>query len=791
MLKNKTQWYKRSLLIIIIVILIISNLEGFKVLAEDNRKNIVILLDNSGSMNNPETKIGDLAKVAGSMVLDTIRESEVNISIITFGTKVTVLKGLQENKDLDEVKKELNEVTMDEQGTNVKDGLKKAIDELNETAESKSIIILSDGKEEPIEGITDEHIQELNNLIDDASKANIKVNTIALSNDVDEEFLSKIATNTGGLFRDGKSANKLFESLTAIIGGESDFSVIENYTTDSEKMKEITLSSFAEEIIINVAACDNKKPQINVKLNNTLINPTKTGNMYEVYRFTLDNNTSSVLKIESIGEEISSVIVQFKSKAKLNVVNQFNKYISVPKNIPIDMKLSIDAGNNEIDDGTFIVCNNGDIINPTEEEGIFNYSFLGKEEGENVIRYIAKDKSNGIIAVLEMIININDYPAFYYKNIKEEITEDESLRIEIELKDNTKVSNISGEVIVNQGGKTEKIPLEANGNILFAEFKINGTDDIKYYANIRGKNEENTELFAYPLPMINLKVNNKERIILSILDNDEIVKAEEEKKLNKNVISDSGIIVGKEANIALNILDKSIINKNTNVLIFDKDNEQIGSFNISKEEKGIITTTITPNKKEKNLELFFKTDNGIEVTESLKTNLNVNTSLGFILEKLLKVFLYLVIPIVTLILLGFLVYKALIKRYKLEVEETCISVSFEYKINPNGIYRNIGEGYLSSKNRRLYLNINNKKELLYLDEEEENALGYFEFVNKYQNRPKLIQGLYSYKNKDNMFYVEYNTIEEINDDTNNQKIKYEPGITIPYKVGKKVINIDF
>ena len=246
MLKNKTQWYKRSLLIIIIVILIISNLEGFKVLAEDNRKNIVILLDNSGSMNNPETKIGDLAKVAGSMVLDTIRESEVNISIITFGTKVTVLKGLQENKDLDEVKKELNEVTMDEQGTNVKDGLKKAIDELNETAESKSIIILSDGKEEPIEGITDEHIQELNNLIDDSSKANIKVNTIALSNDVDEEFLSKIATNTGGLFRDGKSANKLFESLTAIIGGESDFSVIENYTTDSEKMKEITLSYFAE-----------------------------------------------------------------------------------------------------------------------------------------------------------------------------------------------------------------------------------------------------------------------------------------------------------------------------------------------------------------------------------------------------------------------------------------------------------------------------------------------------------------------------------------------------------------
>ena len=64
-------------------------------------------------------------------------------------------------------------------------------------------------------------------------------------------------------------------------------------------------------------------------------------------------------------------------------------------------------------------------------------------------------------------------------------------------------------------------------------------------------------------------------------------------------------------------------------------------------------------------------------------------------------------------------------------------------------------------------------------------------MNKYQNRPKLIQGLYSYKNKDNMFYVEYNTIEEINDDTNNQKIKYEPGITIPYKVGKKVINIDF
>ena len=36
--------------------------------------------------------------------------------------------------------------------------------------------------------------------------------------------------------------------------------------------------------------------------------------------------------------------------------------------------------------------------------------------------------------------------------------------------------------------------------------------------------------------MINLKVNNKERIILSILDNDEIVKAEEEKILLKREI---------------------------------------------------------------------------------------------------------------------------------------------------------------------------------------------------------------------------------------------------------------
>ena len=739
-----------------------------KTYAQEKENNIIILLDNSLSMKT--LGLDKLSKIAANMFLDSVNDN-INVGIITFGTETTVLNKIKDKNDIEELKNTLNKVSFDESYTNMKDGIKKSIEELNTVEGKKTIIILSDGREDILGGVTESHFDEMNNLIKEAEESNIIVHAIALSDNIEKEYLTKISDNTNGSFRDGKTANKLFEALTSIIGVENDFITVANYSTSTNKSEKIKLSNMIEEAVINVAACDNIEPQISVKLNGKEISPIKSGDLYEIYKF--ENFEQSEIEISSLAESNVSVIVQLKSKAKLNIKSNSNNYLSIPMNIPIEYELELQCEDNQIPEGTFVE-RKGAKLDYHDQRNIFVDVYEAKEPGEDYIIYKVKDGTGGIIAMAELAISVNDYPSFYYDNPISSIVKGDKLSVAIIPKDKTEVSELGGMLIIKDGENIQEIPLVSYNNKLTAEAEINTVGEINYYVCLRGVEVESNTDFEYNLPMQSLHVKNRPNIALNIKNYD-----------IKNMA------LGNRETIVINILSESVIPEDTNINIYDSSNNKIGDFIVKKGLIGDVKVEIEPIEKCDELILSFKCDNGYDITENLKTGIKVVSKLGFILDKYIKP---IIIVILILLIIGstlIAIYLYGVNIYKKNIEDFSEGISITYDISP----RQSGtcEAEISNRSPAIYINYNKQTNKLSLDEELDNVIGIFEYKNKYEDSMKWYQGLMWKITKGNIIKINYNrqAEEEVyyEGELIEENIEYKNGVKIIYKMNKKEIEI--
>ncbi len=757
---------------VILVVLLGNVIFSFsnEVKAESNKNNIIILLDNSGSM---QSGIGDLAKVACSMALDCLDSEKVNIGIITFGERVTVLNDISQPQDNSELKRIISEINFDEDYTNMKDGLKEAINQLSKVKGNKSILILSDGVETAEGGLAPDHREQMKALEEEAAGEEIKINSVALSDEVESEFLNSIAVKTGGAFRDGKTADKLFEAITSIIGLENDFITVGNFSTLEKKSEKIKISESIESGVISVAAADNIQPDIEVRINGKLLEPSIKGNLYEVYKFT--NSSSSEVEITQKKDINTSVIIQLKSKAKLNVLGDYQNYISLPVNVPRNIHMNLDCGGSPVPEGAFIQ-RNGSNIQQGSEKGAFLDVFEGAKPGKEVVRYTAKDGNGGIIAIAELVVSINDYPPYDYKDVpnKDRFIREDIISIEIEPKGKDQVSELGGTLIIKRGEKHEEIPLVEKDGVLTAEFPAEAAGKVEYYAYIRGIRGMDNSSFEYKLETKTIEVLEKPIIKLG-LKND----------------SKQESVIDSSRELTFQIMPDSIIQEETEVFVLSDKLKELGSFKVNSETKEVKVKILLKDLTD-NLVLRFKTSSGIDVTESLDTNIKVISKWMNFLDKYIKPILLVLIVLTIAVGLVAGIYFISIHAYKVNIKDNSkrhIEISYNFK--PRGRGDSVG-GDLNENIKKLNLNVDTRRSILTLDEDEMNTtLGEFKLENLYEGYPHWRQGLCCLLNRKKkpitISYIEY-AVQDIYINENQvedaKAIKEKDDVRIIYSINK-------
>jgi len=169
----------------------------------------ILIMDSSGSMGNYVGNVQkmDAAKAAANQVIGLIRRyaeqqdktgvpSTDSMALITFSKQAKVISGV--TQDFNALENAVGELEPQDY-TNMGAGIEEAIKLLEAVPEKtgKSIVVLSDGKNN--QGMTNEEI--LSNLVPRVNDLDSKIYTVGFGEekkDLDEEFLKKLAGDTGG-----------------------------------------------------------------------------------------------------------------------------------------------------------------------------------------------------------------------------------------------------------------------------------------------------------------------------------------------------------------------------------------------------------------------------------------------------------------------------------------------------------------------------------------------------------------------------------------------------------------
>lgn len=699
MVNSKSVFVKSiKILLFAVIILLFNTCNTYIVKSEENYgKNIILLMDKSSSMqkNDPDK----LSVVAGQILLDCINDENVKFNIISFGdTKgVDYFKKISEEPSREDLKDFLSKIKFEDNYTDLKEGLKEAIKQLGEVQGNKQIIILTDGKETTGDGIKGKYKEEMDTVVDEATKEKIKISTIGLSDEVDRKRLNYIADKTKGESHYIKSPADLFHIFSNITGDSSELFTLTNYTTDTKKEEIINLSNTLEEVILNIASLDNKSPVVKVLLNGKKIEPEKYEKGYEIYR--LKNGNMGRLEIISEENSNNNITVQVKSKNKLIIEEEKNN-LAIPKKVPIEFCIDIENKDEEIP-GLYVekYLNNNLEKNINKNNKEFKDNFTINEPGKYIIKYVARDKDGGVVAVNETLITVEDGPPFFYEEPIDKLILGDTLNIKIVNIDDSKVESLGGELDIEyQNGEIDKITLQENNGDLIGVLEVKHTGGAKYRANINGRG------FGYSLPYRELKIIDKPTIDI------------EATPLNGKVIK-----LGNKIDIEL-IIKECVLYNDEIVEILDCDDNKIGEFTLEPNSKDIINLSLIPKVQTNSMKLHFKTKDNIKITEELYLNLGVLTLEKYIL-KIIRV------PLIIIIFLTFITilvcYIGIINFRKLK--DFSISKVLRYK----------DEELINTKNIRLNLNLENK--VIYLNYYEDKT----EFLKCSKKRDKSVIGYFS------------------------------------------------
>lgn len=727
------------------------------------KSNIILLIDNSGSMKN--TDPNKLSIVAASMLIDTV-EGNTNLNVIAFGDKALSLNEISDKPSKEQLKEELKNLKFDNNNTNLKEGINEAINELKDVEGEKTIIVLSDGKEDPAGGLTDSHMKELYSLSEEAHKMKIKIHCIGLSEYADEEALSRLTFKTGGEYLPCGNASELFNAFSKILGNLNDFYTIEEFTTDVKKEKEIKLSSYIEEVIIKVASCDNNSPMVDVVLNEKELAADSIGDKYKLYKIS-NNSENSTIKITSRDESKNSVIVQIKSKGKI-AINSSNDNISLPFNIPMNIEATLQIDKtimglhmDKLEGG------NRESINKVGEA--FRFIVKKDKPGQYPMLITAYDGEGNIIAVKDININIKNYPPFYYtRELPSTIVTENSFIVELKQQDNSKVNSPSGEVYIEYSDKYESFPLKIQNGLLQAEVVLKTPGDIKITTQLNGVRDN--EDFSYYLPYLKASVVEKAYVE---------IESESYKQPFKE---------GQDINLKLNIKNNHIY-ISEEISIYDKDNNLVGEIGLTPKTTGVISVPIKIKCKGENLSFSLKPKSDIKVNSRLNTNLRILSKYYYPVYRLRIILI--IIGILILLITFFVVYGEFI--YRTEIKSYKVSKTIYYKIGSNYMEKSLDLTLSSIKSEReRYISVT--KDLVSIDEERtDNTIGYFTL--KIPRSISFVEG-WKYKlSTDKNFPIDYTTLETqevyLNDELVPGKILFRIGTKIILRKGKNIVTISF
>lgn len=488
-----------SLLFFITLAIEFINIKAIK--AAEMQNNIILLMDVSGSMKETDPK--RLSIVAASMLIDSSDDNTI-INIVTFGDKPKSEFNLESKPSKEKLKGELTNIKFDNSYTDLKEGIKEALLQLNKVQGNKSIILFSDGKEDLRDGITKEHIEEFDSLIEKAHSEGIKINCIALSNGADKAALQNIAYKTEGEFFYSSSPSQVINVYSKLLGSINNFFTIKEYEISDKVPSEIKLSSYVQEVTVKIASLENKTPLVDIIEGDKVLSASKLGDGYKIY--SIKNEEDTILNISPRDSGKYLVIVQIKSKTELNI-SPADKSYSIPKGVPLNLNLSLAVDKDIV--GLHMDKVEGAIREPIEKDSKgFNFTFSKTKSGEYEILVTAYDGQGRIIAVNNLKINVTDDPPFYYKDeIPKEMIIDKPYKIALKQLNEDKVINPSGEIIVDYGDKYEKFPLKAVDNYLTAEVTLHKLQEVSLTTCINGVFNNNS--FSYFLPNSKVTVVNR------------------------------------------------------------------------------------------------------------------------------------------------------------------------------------------------------------------------------------------------------------------------------------------
>jgi hypothetical protein len=730
-----------------------------KLRAVGEEHNIILLIDNSGSMKY--TDPNKLAVPAASMLVDSV-EDNVNINMIAFGERIVAPYELADRPSRESVKAELSGLKFNHNYTDLKEGLKAALSQLEKVQGEKTIIVLSDGKEEPVGGLTRAHMNELNALMDKAYGSKVKVHTIGLSKYSDEQMLGRLAFKTGGDYYYCENPADLFDIYSKVLGNIIKFYTIEKYTTDTRQEREIGFSSYIDEVIIKVASCENKIPMVDVTQNGRRLSTSKQGETYKIYRF--NNVEKSDIKIIARDKAKNLIMVEVKSKGEITV-NSSEHYFRIPRLVPLDiypeLKIDRDIVGLHMDR---LEGNSRDIISKLGDT--FRFTFKKESKGQYPVLITAYDGGGNIISVKEIHVNVTDNPPFYYVELPPAIiAAEKTFKLQLKQLDETEVLNPSGEVVIHYGDGSVKFPLKPENGLLSADITLNSPGHIRITTYINGVKDN--ESFAYNLPYFKAKVTEKPYVEL-------------EADLEKQILKKGNVL-----NLDLNIKDL-LLYEREKIFIFDDEGKKLGEFEISPETRGRITVQLTAAEKGKDLSFTLKPQGDIGVTERIRTNISIISDFEYYFRWVripLIIILVIVIGAASVMFFGKYQYERFIRRYRINRE-------LDYSICPGDIEKMLSLE-LSMRSKERYINIKNSS--IESEEFEEDAIGRFVLRGPRGNR--ILQGLRYFLKKGELFYIEYCPImeQEIlrNDEAVEGPVIYESEIEVYVKFQKKHIKLTF
>lgn len=200
---------------------------------------VVLLMDSSGSMKRTDPR--SYRKGAAKLFISLLGEGD-HIGIMSFGDKAIRLAPLTLNRKQNhkQLFNAIDRITSKEYSTNITDAVQKGFEELKTSPRRQRIIVMmSDGKLALGEAEKDTAAREqLKRLLPELAQANVKLYTVAFTEESDNALLENMAKETGGFFRyarEDKDMHLMFTSLFEKLKAPDAVPFEgENFTIDSE-----------------------------------------------------------------------------------------------------------------------------------------------------------------------------------------------------------------------------------------------------------------------------------------------------------------------------------------------------------------------------------------------------------------------------------------------------------------------------------------------------------------------------------------------------------------------------